>query len=113
LGGSFDIDFEVKNPSNQVIHSGEKQQDGDFVFTVDMVGEYSFCFSNKMSTVTDKVLIFEIDLPQSRAQASASTSDTPSPLEDSLNKIHTHIDQIHKMQNYFKTRESVRASFQF
>lgn len=39
---------------------GAKERQGDFVFTANEVGEYRFCFDNEMSTVTDKVVDFEI-----------------------------------------------------
>ncbi len=39
---------------------GEKERQGDFVFTATDVGEYRFCFDNSVSTFTDKVIDFEI-----------------------------------------------------
>jgi hypothetical protein len=39
---------------------GQKERQGDFVFTATEIGEYSFCFNNQMSTFTDKFVDFEI-----------------------------------------------------
>lgn len=39
---------------------GEKERQGDFVFTANDVGEYKFCFNNEMSTYSDKFVDFEI-----------------------------------------------------
>jgi len=39
---------------------GEKERQGDFVFTANEVGEYRFCFDNTVSTFTDKLVDFEI-----------------------------------------------------
>jgi hypothetical protein len=39
---------------------GEKERQGDFVFTAQTAGEYSFCFSNDMSTFAEKLVDFEI-----------------------------------------------------
>lgn len=39
---------------------GEKERQGDFVFTASDVGEYRFCFNNQMSTFAEKVVDFEI-----------------------------------------------------
>lgn len=39
---------------------GQKERQGDFVFTAQTVGEYRFCFSNEMSTYADKMVDFEI-----------------------------------------------------
>ena len=41
---------------------GEKERQGDFVFTALEVGEYRFCFDNSMSTLTDKLVDFEISV---------------------------------------------------
>lgn len=59
-GGSFDIDYAVHGPNDYLILDGQKERQGDFVFTANEVGEYRFCFDNEMSTVTDKTVDFEI-----------------------------------------------------
>ncbi len=59
-GGSFDIDYSVVGPADKVILDGQKERQGDFVFTANDVGEYRFCFNNAMSTFADKVVDFEI-----------------------------------------------------
>ena len=59
-GGSFDVDYSVVGPSQKVILDGAKERQGDFVFTANEMGEYRFCFDNEMSTVTDKMVDFEI-----------------------------------------------------
>lgn len=59
-GGSFDIDYEVRGPSDNIILDGEKERQGDFVFTAKEMGEYKFCFNNEMSTYSEKFVDFEI-----------------------------------------------------
>jgi hypothetical protein len=59
-GGSFDIDYTVVGPNERVIMQGEKERQGDFVFTANDMGEYRFCFNNEMSTFADKLVDFEI-----------------------------------------------------
>jgi hypothetical protein len=50
-----------KEPGKEhVILEGEKERQGDFVFTATQGGEYRFCFANSMSTVTDKLVDFDI-----------------------------------------------------
>jgi hypothetical protein len=39
---------------------GEKERQGDFVFTALETGEYKFCFNNQMSTFAEKFVDFEI-----------------------------------------------------
>lgn len=59
-GGSFDVDYKVTGPNEKVILDGSKERQGDFVFTANDPGEYSFCFSNDMSTFAEKMVDFEI-----------------------------------------------------
>lgn len=39
---------------------GQKERQGDFVFTASDTGEYRFCFNNEMSTFAEKFVDFEI-----------------------------------------------------
>ena len=59
-GGSFDIDYEVVGPNDKKIMQGEKERQGDFVFTAQTPGEYRVCFNNEMSTFADKMVDFEV-----------------------------------------------------
>lgn len=59
-GGSFDVDYDVTNPQQREVLHGEKERQGDYVFTAQETGEYKFCFSNEMSTFADKMVDFEI-----------------------------------------------------
>lgn len=43
---------------------GQKERQGDFVFTAQTPGEYRFCFNNEMSTFADKMVDFEIAVRQ-------------------------------------------------
>lgn len=43
-----------------MILDGQKERQGDFVFTANEVGEYRFCFDNTVSTFTDKMVDLEI-----------------------------------------------------
>lgn len=63
-GGSFDVDFAVTAPGEKVVLDGTKERQGDFVFTAQSVGEYSFCFNNEMSTFAEKMVDFEIAVRQ-------------------------------------------------
>lgn len=44
----------------RMILDGEKERQGDFVFTATETGEYRFCFDNSISTFSDKIVDFEI-----------------------------------------------------
>lgn len=50
----------MTGPEEKIVLEGEKERQGDFVFTAQRAGDYKFCFNNEMSTYSDKVVDFEI-----------------------------------------------------
>ncbi|KAI8098683.1 emp24/gp25L/p24 family/GOLD-domain-containing protein [Halteromyces radiatus] len=114
-GGSFDIDYKVTDPTQKVILDGQRERQGDFVFTARHVGEYSFCFSNDMSTFAEKLIDFEITLEQElreaaqTTQSSSSFSTASSALEETLFKISESLAQISRVQRLLRTRENRNA----
>ncbi|RDI85037.1 hypothetical protein Vi05172_g5027 [Venturia inaequalis] len=109
-GGSFDIDYVVVAPNERIISKGEKERQGDFVFTANDLGEYRFCFNNEMSTFAEKVVDFEIAVEnEARAQLPSKQGSTPeqtSVLEESILKISSQLSTINRNQKYFRTREN-------
>jgi len=92
------------------MHSGTKEKDGELVFNIEQAGEYTFCFSNQMSTVTTKIVEFEMELPEVALYEEMENFDK---IMESFNKIHHSVDEVHKKQTYFKTREAVCSLIQF
>jgi emp24/gp25L/p24 family/GOLD len=74
-GGSFDIDYTVKDHNEKIVLDGERERQGDFVFTAQTAGEYSFCFSNDMSTFAEKLVDFEITVRPPKAPIIAFFED--------------------------------------
>jgi len=109
-GGSFDIDYAVTGPSGKEILDGQKERQGDFVFTANEVGDYKFCFNNEMSTYTDKFVDFEIAVEnEARVSLPAKQGSSPeqvSSLEESLFKVSGQLSTITRNQKYFRTREN-------
>jgi hypothetical protein len=97
------------DPKGRILFSGEKERQGDFVFNGNDVGEYSFCFSNTMSTFAEKVVDFEIIQEGERAQhpsgRDGSMSIEDSTL-DSMYRISGGLSKISRLQKYFKVREA-------
>ncbi|KIM31338.1 hypothetical protein M408DRAFT_327582 [Serendipita vermifera MAFF 305830] len=109
-GGSFDIDFDVKDPRDVVILEGKQERQGDYILTANHVGEYAFCFENDMSTITEKLIDFDImveseprkETPGKPTQLSEHTS----ALEESIFKLSGMLTSIERSQKYFHTREN-------
>ncbi|KAK4230431.1 emp24/gp25L/p24 family/GOLD-domain-containing protein [Podospora fimiseda] len=109
-GGSFDIDYEVTGPNGKYIMDGQKERQGDFVFTATEIGEYKFCFNNEMSTFAEKFVDFEIAV-ENEARVSLPSKQGASPeqtstLEESLFKLSGQLSTITRNQKYFRTREN-------
>lgn len=61
--------LQITGPDDKVIFSGERETDGKYTFNAHMDGVYQYCFSNKMSTMTPKLVVFKISV--------SSQEDTP------------------------------------
>lgn len=108
-GGDFDIDYYATNPHGQIILEGTRERQGDFAFTAEYIGEYKFCFSNDMSTVTDKLIDFEIAVehdvrPEMPVKPGVGAEET-SGIEESVLKLSSQVSQMSRTQKYFRTRE--------
>lgn len=100
-------------PADKQILSGEKERQGDYVFTAQATGSYSFCFSNTMSTFADKYVDFEITSEANPGTSSAllpqrsgAPSEQHDQLEDLVFKVSGQLSTVNRMQKYFRTREN-------
>lgn len=76
------MDYNVVGPNNKIILDGQKERQGDFVFTAKEQGEYRFCFDNEMSTFVEKMVDFEITV-----WPTAPSLDYPT----FVHAFHTHV----------------------
>ncbi|XP_042233869.1 transmembrane emp24 domain-containing protein 2-like isoform X4 [Homarus americanus] len=61
-GGFLDIDIKIYSPDGKIVHEGERESNGRYTFPASMDGVYTYCFSNKMSTMTPKIVMFSMDV---------------------------------------------------
>ncbi|WVQ96027.1 hypothetical protein IAU59_003127 [Kwoniella sp. CBS 9459] len=106
-GGNFEIDYIVMDPDDRVILEGVAEKQGDYIFTANKIGEYSFCFENEAYTA-DKLLDFDI-MVESEPRRILSAQQQPlkehtSSLEESTYKISGLLSSITRTQKYFHTR---------
>lgn len=115
LGGSFDVDYSIKDPHGNVLLSETKQRQGDLVITAKHPGEYEFCFSNEMSTFAEKVIDFEIKYDGDKAsEFRAVMPEQPNlkpiahveSMKKTADKIGQQLDELKKSLQYYRTRNS-------
>jgi len=109
-GGSFDIDYVVKTARDRIAIQGERERQGDFVFTANYQGEYSFCFSNDMSTFAEKMVDFEITVENEVRPTNFKEGSLPPQslgiMEESIFRLSNSLNNIARTQKYFRTREN-------
>lgn len=110
-GGSFDIDFTITSPTGDTMIKGEKERQGDWVFKAAEVGEYEFCFLNKMSTFAEKVVDFEVQLEDDfRAElpktAGVALGEPVDGMVYSVSNIDTKLNNMLRTLQYYKTRNN-------
>lgn len=114
-GGAFDIDYTIKNPRGEVIDSGEKKRQGEFVILAEITGEWEVCFANGMSTFAEKVIDFEIAFAENDHtdfRANMPHQPNAKPLEHvgnmlaTVEKIDSQLDNLQRTLLYYKTRNN-------
>lgn len=67
-GAGLDIDFHLASPEGRTLVFEQRKSDG--VHTIETeVGDYMFCFDNTFSTISEKVIFFELILDNMGEQA--------------------------------------------
>jgi len=117
-GGFLDIDVKITGPDGKVVYHGERESSNKYTFAAYNEGVYTYCFSNAMSTMTPKTVMFSMDIGeepkkeepgQPGAEAVTGTAgDTK--LEDMINELHTAMTGVKHEQEYMMIRDRIHRS---
>lgn len=104
-GGFLDIDVKIFGPDERVIYGGDRESNGKYTFAAHMDGEFKYCFSNKMSSMTPKVVMFNMDIgdaPKDRIEG-----DEQSQLEEMVSELSQGLTVVKHEQEYMEVREKI------
>ncbi|CAF1280906.1 unnamed protein product [Adineta steineri] len=93
-GGNYDVDVELRSPSDKILFQVQKKQYDQIERTADEDGVYQFCFSNEFSTYTHKVIY--IDWRVDGDPEHEISSANPRVAEGALTMIESKVGNIHR-----------------
>ena len=106
-GGKNDVGASLESPNGKILYKENKIKEDKFVFETS-VGVYKICFSNEFSTVTHKVVYFELR-PEDADSLADGVGQKPSAdtqLEASLESVHQHCVEVGNFQTSYRLDEA-------
>ncbi|GAB6030122.1 Transmembrane emp24 domain-containing protein 2 [Chamberlinius hualienensis] len=109
-GGFLDIDVKITGPDGKVIYEGERETDGKYTFAAPADGVYTYCFSNKMSTMTPKAVMFTVDVGEAVKESPSDGDGEKNKLEDMIKELSTSLTGVKHEQEYMEVRDRIHRS---
>ncbi|XP_050441788.1 transmembrane emp24 domain-containing protein 2-like [Adelges cooleyi] len=110
-GGFLDIDVKILDPDGEIIYEGLRESSGKFAFAAAKKGAYTYCFSNQMSTMTPKVVLFNMEItePQQAKLEHEVKGDEQEgeheKLESMLRNLGSALTSVKHEQEYMNVRD--------
>ncbi|XP_023943863.1 transmembrane emp24 domain-containing protein 2 [Bicyclus anynana] len=111
-GGFLDIDVKITGPDGAVIYRGERESSGMYTFSAPTSGRYTYCFSNQMSTMTPKVVMFNFEVGEApHKDAGDKEKDVDhNKLEDMIKELGSTLKTVKNEQEYMQVRDRIHRS---
>lgn len=111
-GGFLDIDVKIVGPDGRMIYQGERESSGKYTFAAHTTGVYTYCFSNQKSTMTPKVVMFNMDIDENRKQNDENAvgegqegDSNHGKLDDMIKDLSTSLWGVKNEQEYMQVRD--------
>ncbi|ORX47774.1 hypothetical protein DM01DRAFT_1339002 [Hesseltinella vesiculosa] len=101
-GGSLDVDFMIMNPNNEMIKSNPREASGHHTVVAPSKGKYTYCFSNRMSSIPAKSVNFNVHDMEHIQESAQKDID---PIEREIRELAESIFVIKDEQEYIVARE--------
>lgn len=91
-----------------MIYQGEQESSGKYTFAAHTSGVYTYCFSNQKSTMTPKVVMFNMDIDENRKQTDEHGGEgqdgdgSHGKLDDMIKDLSTSLWGVKNEQEYMQ-----------
>ncbi|KAL4711873.1 hypothetical protein ACJJTC_006042 [Scirpophaga incertulas] len=109
-GGFLDIDVTITGPDGAVITKVERESSGVFTFSAPTSGKYTYCFSNKMSTMTPKVVMFNLEIGEAPHKPDGKDDGDHNKLEDMIKELGSTLKTVKNEQEYMQVRDRIHRA---
>jgi len=113
-GGFLDIDVKIVGPDGKTIHQGERESNGKYTFAAHMDGTYQYCFGNQMSTMTPKIVMFNMDIGETPTEGGeggeGGEEGSQNKLEGMIKELASALTGVKHEQDYMQVRDRIHRN---
>lgn len=108
-GGNKDVDAWVVSPNGKVLYREQRKEGDEFIFDPSK-GDFQFCFGNQFSTITHKLIFFDIspeDVETLAVEAGDKKPTVQTASEAACDEIHFAMSEVMENQRDYRLKEAI------